>query len=105
MQAGNRPDPKRLNDPAEAGFTYIAVLVAMVILSLATQSVVHVVAQQAQRDREAELLRIGQLYQQAIAAGHATWTICWATNAWCPCNVTFVKLIPTLSPDPLIGVW
>ncbi|OGB31669.1 MAG: hypothetical protein A3F78_11920 [Burkholderiales bacterium RIFCSPLOWO2_12_FULL_61_40] len=53
---------------AQRGFTYIAVLVAMLMLSLATQGVMTYVSQQAQREREAALLRIGHLYVQAIGA-------------------------------------
>lgn len=52
----------------QQGFTYIAVLVAMLMLSLATQGVMTYVSQQAQREREAELLRIGQTFVQAIGA-------------------------------------
>lgn len=48
------------------GFTYIAVLVALLLLSLAANGVMSSVSQQAQREREAELLRIGQAYVQAI---------------------------------------
>ena len=53
---------------AERGFTFIALLVAMLLLSLATQGVMTSVSQQAQREREADLLRIGQIYAQAIGA-------------------------------------
>jgi type II secretory pathway pseudopilin PulG len=53
---------------AERGFTFIALLVAMLLLSLATQGVMTSVSQQSQREREADLLRIGQIYVQAIGA-------------------------------------
>lgn len=52
----------------EGGFTFIALLVAMLLLSLATQGVMTSVSQQAQRERESDLLRIGQTYAQAIGA-------------------------------------
>ncbi|WP_439590383.1 prepilin-type N-terminal cleavage/methylation domain-containing protein [Hydrogenophaga sp.] len=52
------------------GFTLLAVLAAMFLLALASQQVMSVVSQQAQRDREAELLRIGAAYQAAIGAYH-----------------------------------
>jgi type II secretory pathway pseudopilin PulG len=52
----------------QRGFTYIAVLVAMLMLALASQGVMTSVSQQAQREREADLLRIGQVYAQAIGA-------------------------------------
>jgi type II secretory pathway pseudopilin PulG len=45
-----------------------AVLAAMLILALATQSVMTYVSQQDLREREADLLRIGQAYAQAIGA-------------------------------------
>jgi type II secretory pathway pseudopilin PulG len=54
--------------PRQAGFTYIAVLLAMLLLALSTQGVMTYVSQQAQRDRETELLRIGYAYAQAIGA-------------------------------------
>jgi len=45
-----------------------AVLAAMLVLALATQSVMSYVSQQDLREREAGLLRIGQAYAQAIGA-------------------------------------
>ena len=50
----------------QLGFTYLAVLLAMLILALATQGVMTFVSQQAQREREADLLRIGQTIAKAI---------------------------------------
>lgn len=50
----------------QQGFTMAAVLAAMLILALATQSVMTYVSQQDLREREADLLRIGQAYAQAI---------------------------------------
>ncbi len=52
----------------QAGFTLIAVLVAMVLLALGVSQVTTVVSQQAQREREALLLQIGLAYQQAIGS-------------------------------------
>lgn len=49
-----------------------AVLAAMVVLALATQSVMTYVSQQDLREREADLLRIGQAYAQAIGAYYET---------------------------------
>jgi type II secretory pathway pseudopilin PulG len=48
------------------GFTLLAVLAAMFFLALGTQKVMTVVSQQAQRDREAELLHIGAAFARAI---------------------------------------
>ena len=52
----------------QSGFTYIAVLLAMLLLALSTQGVMTYVSQQAQREREADLLRIGVAYARAIGA-------------------------------------
>lgn len=54
----------------EQGFTLVAVLAAMFLLALATQQVMGVVSQQAQREREAELLRIGAEIVRAIGIYH-----------------------------------
>jgi type II secretory pathway pseudopilin PulG len=67
MQAGSA-SVHRTRAHRQHGFTYIAVLVAMLMLSLATQGVMTYVSQQAQREREADLLRVGQTYVQAIGA-------------------------------------
>lgn len=63
------PTGKSLSTPiaiAQRGFTLLAVMAAMFILALATQKVMYVVSQQAQREREAELLQIGAAFAQAI---------------------------------------
>jgi type II secretory pathway pseudopilin PulG len=52
----------------QSGFTLIAVLAAMLLLSLGLQAVMTVLSQQAQRDREAELLRVGAAFARAIGA-------------------------------------
>jgi type II secretory pathway pseudopilin PulG len=52
----------------QSGFTLVAVLAAMFIVAIGTQKVMTYVSHQAQREREAELLRIGQAYVQAIGA-------------------------------------
>lgn len=48
------------------GFTLLAVLAACVLLALATQGVMFVLSQQAQRERETQLLRIGNEFVSAI---------------------------------------
>lgn len=53
---------------AQTGFTLLAVLMAMLLLALVTQRVVSVVSHQVQREREAELLRVGAELAQAIGA-------------------------------------
>ncbi len=52
----------------QGGFTLIAVLAAMFILAIGTQAVMTYVSQQAHREREQELLRIGSTFAQAIGA-------------------------------------
>lgn len=59
--------PSFLRQP-QRGFTLVAALAALFLLALATQKVMTVVSQQAQREREAELLRIGAAYVAAIGA-------------------------------------
>ncbi len=54
----------------QRGFTLVAVLAALFLLTLATQKVMAVASQQAQREREADLLRIGAAYAAAIGAYH-----------------------------------
>lgn len=68
MRSGERSGPRASN--TEGGFTLVAALAAMFLLALATQQVVSVVSQQTQREREAELLRIGAELVQAIGAYH-----------------------------------
>lgn len=66
MALGN--SPKKAAHTAQSGFVYIAVLVALMLVALATQGVMTSVAQQAQREREDALLRVGQMYVQAIGS-------------------------------------
>ena len=55
----------------QAGFTYLAVLVALAMLALASNAVMTYVSQQAQREREDALLNTGQAIVQAIADYYA----------------------------------
>jgi len=68
MQPGSAALKRKPESRAQRGFTLLAVLAAMFMLALATQGVMTYVSQQAQREREADLLRIGQAYVQAIGA-------------------------------------
>lgn len=63
MQAGKQRDRQQSQ---QRGFTLVAVLVAMVLLALGVSTVTTVASQQAQREREVQLLQIGLAYQQAI---------------------------------------
>jgi type II secretory pathway pseudopilin PulG len=53
---------------ADAGFTYIGLLIAVVIMGVAMSAVGTVWRTHAQREREQELLFIGHEFQRAIAA-------------------------------------
>lgn len=50
----------------QSGFTMLAVLAAMFFSALAANVVVQHVSQQDMREREAQLMQIGQLYRQSI---------------------------------------
>ena len=55
---------------AQAGFTYIALLAVVALLGIALANVGTRWADRVQREREQELLRVGQLYAQALLAYH-----------------------------------
>ena len=54
--------------PHNAGFTYIGLLIAVVVLGIGLAAVGTVWRMQAQREREQELLFIGREFRSAIAA-------------------------------------
>jgi type II secretory pathway pseudopilin PulG len=58
----------RVGERRQGGFTLIAVLVAMVLMALALQAVMTVVSQQAQREREMQLQRVGNAIADAIGS-------------------------------------
>jgi type II secretory pathway pseudopilin PulG len=53
---------------SQSGFTMVAVLAAMLMVAIGAQKVMTYVSLQVQREREAELLRTGQVYVQAIGS-------------------------------------
>lgn len=55
---------------SQQGFTYVAVLAAIVLMSLALAAIGPQWAQDAQREREKELIRVGTLYAMAIDKYH-----------------------------------
>jgi type II secretory pathway pseudopilin PulG len=57
---------------AAAGFTYIGLLIAVVVLGIGLSAVGTVWRTQAQREREQELLFIGREFRTAIAAYYAS---------------------------------
>jgi type II secretory pathway pseudopilin PulG len=64
MRAGN----PNCRAGSARGYTFVAVLVLVALCSLALSVAGPMWSQQAQRERERELLRIGSLYATAIAA-------------------------------------
>ncbi|MEP6886275.1 MAG: type II secretion system protein [Gammaproteobacteria bacterium] len=58
--------------PRQAGFTYIGLLVAVVILGIALAGIGRVWRTQAQREREQELLFIGREFQAAIGSYYSS---------------------------------
>jgi type II secretory pathway pseudopilin PulG len=60
--------PQFAQAPADAGFTYIGLLIAVVILGIGLSAVGTVWRTTAQHEREQELLFIGHEFQRAIAA-------------------------------------
>jgi type II secretory pathway pseudopilin PulG len=64
----HRPSRRSRGRPGAAGFTYIGLLIAVVILGVALSAVGTVWRMQAQREREQELLFIGREFRAAIAA-------------------------------------
>ncbi len=54
-----------------AGFTYIGLLIAVVILGLGLSAIGTVWRTEAQREREQELLFVGRQYREAIASYYA----------------------------------
>jgi type II secretory pathway pseudopilin PulG len=60
--------PRKFDPRAAAGFTYIGLLLAVVLLGLTLSAVGSVWRTTAQREREKELLFIGHEFQAAIAA-------------------------------------
>ena len=53
---------------SDAGFTYIGLLIAVVIIGIALSAVGTIWRTQAQREREQQLLFIGRDFQRAIAS-------------------------------------
>jgi type II secretory pathway pseudopilin PulG len=64
----HRPPSRSRGTANAAGFTYIGLLIAVVILGVALSAVGTVWRTQAQREREQELLYIGRDFRAAIAA-------------------------------------
>lgn len=61
MQPGEGATPQR-------GYTFVAVLVLLALVSLGLSFAGPTWSQQSQRDRERELLRVGVLYARALAS-------------------------------------
>ncbi|WP_294772612.1 type II secretion system protein [uncultured Rhodoferax sp.] len=68
MPAGSTTALRGPQSKVQGGFTYVAVLAALLLVSLGTQGVMFVASQQAQREREDVLLNIGTTYARAIGS-------------------------------------
>ncbi len=55
---------------AQGGFSYVVVLALVAIMGIGLAAIGPLWAEEAQREREDELLRVGQLYADAIARYH-----------------------------------
>jgi type II secretory pathway pseudopilin PulG len=66
------PACRAIGSASTAGFTYIGLLIAVVILGVALSAVGEVWHTQARREREQELLFIGREFRAAIAAYYRT---------------------------------
>jgi type II secretory pathway pseudopilin PulG len=56
----------------ERGFAYVAVLALVAVMGIGLAAIGPLWAQESQRERETELLRLGQLYAEAISRYYAT---------------------------------
>src|SRR5882672_3015905 len=72
MRAGEQGRIRSLRRcTGQRGFTFVWVLMALAVFSVGLAVIGPRWADDARRERERELLRIGNLYAQAIAAFHA----------------------------------
>ncbi len=118
MRAGERPaGPARRRvrgasgrrRGARAGFTYVVLLVILALLGLALAVVGTRWSDQVQREREQQLLRVGQLYAQAIAAYHRgspgsdkTWPKEVSDLLLDPRMLGTVRYLRAAYPDPMV---
>lgn len=65
MPAGSSFTPQR-GHAAQGGFTYVSVMAVVALLGIGLAAIGPLWAEDAQREREQELLRLGELYAQAI---------------------------------------
>ena len=67
MRDGRHVRKRSIGCNRASGFTFVWVLAAIVILSIGLAAIGPIWAEQARREREQDLLRVGQLYAHAIA--------------------------------------
>ena len=63
-----RPGKPQLSQHNAHGFVLVAVLATMLILALSVQGVMGYVSEQSRRERENELIQIGEAYARAIGS-------------------------------------
>jgi type II secretory pathway pseudopilin PulG len=59
-------------DPRQAGYTYVGLLIAVSLVSVALAAAGELWSAQARRERELQLLFVGQQFKAAIASYHAS---------------------------------
>jgi type II secretory pathway pseudopilin PulG len=90
----------------QSGFTYLGILAAIVIIGMSLATVGVVWSMQARRDREAQLLFIGDQYRQAIGRYHSLGGVYprsldeLLTDTRVPVARRFLR---RLYPDPITG--
>jgi type II secretory pathway pseudopilin PulG len=68
MRVGDSTQPTAVGARTVAGFTYIGLLIAIAILGIALTAAAEVWRTVSQRDRETQLLYVGDAYRRAIAS-------------------------------------
>jgi type II secretory pathway pseudopilin PulG len=102
-----RPGDRRA--AAEAGFTYVALLAVLALVGIALATVGTRWADRVHHERERELLRVGQLYAQALLAYHRgspgsdqTWPKDWQELLQDPRMLRTVRYLRTAYTDPMV---
>lgn len=72
MQRGDASLALRIRPPLrrQAGFTYLTVVAGVAVLGVGLAAIAPMWAEASRREREQELLRVGQLYAKAIRTYH-----------------------------------
>ena len=71
MRSGSRPSALGVRSVRRGGFTYVWMLAALALLSIGLAAIGERWSDQAKREREGDLLRVGAVYAKAIATYYA----------------------------------